>query len=381
MKKGLLGLAAGLLVSGAALAQEGAVDQATIDANGAYLKGYTLQGTYEDTVYCQWNTKNIKAHGTPVGGFEVPLDLKNEDGDLLWTEGYKPGQYAISWDDDKDALRIDFVNIMPNDGANYMDFTLTWSHWLEAQNEDATPFDSDGDTLAGPIFSYGLDAEGKTNPINITAEVMTDVDMVLRLDLGDGNGRISNRISPRNEVFAEADFGKYEFSFSDTVTQDGKDVNSVGFFSEAYAHDYHAVKNGRGDKTLPPLYGKNGPDFPVMLDPQQITKISMVIDDGTNGELDDSKTLWIKRIVLGDESKIGETHTPSWNTVEEPVANGKVAAPTVGVVKGGIKVSEEVVVYNAIGQVVAKGNGEIAVPAGVAFVKGANGGVAKVVIK
>lgn len=379
MKNILLYFTIGLFATTTAFAQEGVVDQATIDDNGAYLSGYELNKTCTDTVYTQWNLKNANGINIPVGGFEVPLDMKDDNDKLLWQEGYKKGQYQISWDTDKEALRIDFENLLPNAGKNYMDFSLTWTHWLLSQNGESTPFDMDGDTLAGDIFSYGLDEDGNTNPVNIKIYAMTDVYLNLRVDLGDGNGRMSNALSPRNEVFVTDDFEEYSYSFSGTATEGGKDVNEVGVFADAFTEDWHGIKNGRGDKTLPPMYGKKE-TAPIMLDPQMISKISLIIDDDDKGMQGDVKTLWIKRIVLGDEEKIGDTYIAPWEEVCISCTDGVETLEPLPFerIDGGIKVAEEVSVYNIMGQLLSTGKDEVACPDGLVVIKGESGRVVTV---
>jgi len=314
MKK-VIPLVLSFLCSYLLCAQEGEIGK----YHGEYLSGYASTGTFRDTVYSQWYTKNVKTDSMIAGEpWNVPI-VENIDrwGTYIDSDMYTGDQYSVSAEED--ALKIDFTNELPNNGRNYTDLRMTWTNW-EKGATGSTPFDFGGDTLTGEIYAYS----GK--PINIWVLCKADADLNLRVDLGDGNGRHSNRISPRMSIQASDEYEWYYFTFSDTSLSDGPDVNRVGMFADSYSGGWLGVENGRYSFNTPPLFQRAGPDYFVLLDPDLITTIRLTIDDGDKGKLGDQKTLRIKKIQLGGDKPEQPTYTATLTMLD---ANGSPLANSV----------------------------------------------------
>lgn len=335
---------------------------------GEYLSNYEECGCYKDLVYSHWYTKNIDFSNRVTGEWDIPIKELTEK----W-ETNAPEQYTISWDDSKEALKIDFVNQLPDGGMNYADLSLKWADLIGGA-EGTTPFNNNGPVLTGPIYSFG------NNPINIQAEILVDQDLNFRIDLGDGNGRLSNRISPRNEVFSDTDFQPYFFSFSDTTMSDGPDVNQVGIFADAYSGDFLGVPNGRYDMSEP-LYGNAGNEAAILLDPNLITKVSLTIDDGTQGMLDEAKTIWIKSITLGVGNEDGTSDSDEDNQEDNDNEKQNNKPFIVRAVNGGIIANQFVEVYDIYAQLIGSGQGKIECPQGLVIVVAENGKTKMVYVK
>lgn len=362
MKKGLLGLATGLLVAGAAFAQ---ADGEIGNYKGDYLKDYTSTGTYKDTVYSKYYTKNVNEDSLVDGGaWRIPV-MKNFD---KWQTNLD-AQYSFAEESDG-SLKISFVNQLA-DGSNdknYTDCNMEWTGMAEVDGK--TPFEDAGDTLLGQIYAY------KGEDIAVWVKCKADVTLNLRVDLADGNGRYSNRISPRQDIEA-GEYNWYYFSFSDTAMSDGPDVNAVGMLADSWSGAWQGVDNGRYSATTPPLYNRSGNDHAILLDPDLITKIGLTIDDGDQGVKGEEKTLWVSKIVLGG----GDENPTSFEGFGEGVAVKEAKELKLKVVKGAIVTEEAVEVYNILGAKIAAGAGTVACPAGLVIVKGVNGGVAKAIVK
>jgi len=360
MKKGLLGLAAGLLVSGAAVAQ---IDGVYQQYEGAYLADYQNQDNFADTIYSFYYCKNVETDSMIVGEpWNLPILGKIDK----W-ESYAEGQYAVS--EEEGALKIDFTNQLPDDGKNYTDIHMTWTGMKDVA--DKTLFENDGDTLTGEIYKFDVANE---KPLNVWVLCKAEDNLNLRIDLADGNGRYSNRISPRTNLQASDNYDWSYFTFSDTAKSDGEDVNKVGILGDAYGGDLNGVTSGRYDGKAP-FYGRSGTDFTVLLDPDLIIKIGITIDDGDKGEAGDEKTLFIKTIQLGGEQFGIATKGEGASVGTADEIEGFT------VIEGGILVNEEVEVYNLAGVKVGGGKGFVACPSGVIVVKSKTGAVAKVSIK
>lgn len=241
-----------------------------------------------DEIYESWEVKRIDDSEIIAEPWLVPIKEMQERW-ISWNDN----QYAISWDETKNALRVDFEN--QNDKYNYDAFTLMWSHWINGDDGEFRPFDEDGSVLAGPIYSYGK------NDVNVWLQAETSDGLNLRVDLGDGHGRMGNYIAPNLDFNGDQKIAL--FSYSGTDMYNGPNVNKVGVFADGWSPTFNGFDNGRHSGN-PPLEGKEGKEGMVMVDRDLITSIFFVIDNGALGKLGEKKTLWIKGIQIGGDEPV-----------------------------------------------------------------------------
>lgn len=333
---------------------------------GDYLSSYISKRDYLDTVYSRYWVKNIDHSFIRTYQWSIS-GLNRIEG---WhTEN--PEQYVFSLDGD--ALKLTFNANIPADNVNKYKTGCDFNRTTFKGSTGKSPFEYAGDTLYGEIFSYNEES------VDVWVKCKSNKALNLRLDLYDANGRCSNRISPRQDIVEGDTYNWYYFSFSDTALTSGQNVFKVGLLADSWSESWNGVPNGRYDSELPPLYGRAGHKYAVLLDPDLITGIGLTIDDGIEGDDIAKKELRGGEIVLGSYpydmlhcdcllTNINDS-SPQKNRLKIHVGAKSIS-------------SEEIItVYSMLGEKIAEGTEILNCPSGLLLVKSRSGKTAKVIMK
>lgn len=339
MKKGLLSITAGLLISLCASAQ---YDAAL----------WTVQDSTENV---QSLTGLNPSHGFDGTGGAITL---------------AGSCYAKSWVGD--ALKIDFTNtadLVAN--GQWSDFSFGFIQWEQITGSNGYKFMKDttgADRVNDIARAWTVDFSDPANA-TVTLKVQASAALILRADVGDIAGKSSNGASPRLPVAATAggcdpaDAAKWaEISYS--WGGDATASMAVDIMQDWYSGDWWTVRN------------VSFKDAHNSLDSSKIAKFALTIDDGTTGTVG-TKTLYVKDVVIGAAA------SPSQYAIW--VAPGTDITPISGaelkVVDGVIYSAGTITVSNAIGQVISSVQGQLSIaslPAGVYTISAAEG-TAKIV--
>jgi len=335
MKKGLLSIAAGLLISLGASAQ--------YDAD-------------------LWLVDDQTTNVLSITGITEANGFDGEVSGPTITTGYGD-TYAYSWVGD--ALKIDFTNTQsPNQWADFGFTLIQWEGNTGVEfMKDSVKADQDHDVARGWTVDFTDEANRE-----VTFKVQADAELELRADLGDIAGKVSNNASPAVTVAATVggvdvtDAAKWTtltYSWGDNGEADA----SVAVMEDAYSGAWWDISYSTF----------TWKDAINPLSPTQIARFMLTIDQGATGAVDDAKTLYVKDL------QIGAAANP---TIYEPFVNITTVEGGVLEVVDGVVYSEGTITVTGItGQVVLTAEGSLsisALPAG-AYVITAAEGSAKIV--
>ncbi|MFO7868462.1 MAG: T9SS type A sorting domain-containing protein [Bacteroidales bacterium] len=333
MRKGLLSIAAGLVISAGASAQ------------------------YNPDLWVVTDeTQNVQS----LTGFTP------DNGYSLDRIGGDEATYTTSFDDEGN-LQVEFTNVAKK-GAQYSDFRMGWYQW-ELDIEQKFETDTAGDPIDSDIMrGFTVDFKDDANR-EIELEVKADNDLTLRADLIDIAGKTSNQASPKANVVGDGEWQWVAYSWGGSPEISA----SVEVIEDTYTGDWWNVKKigEEGEDN----YLRGGSNNTVPMDTSHIIGVAFVVDDAGDGEPDDEKTLWIRNM------KVGAADNPTtyemW--VDVPTVDGDELEVKDGIVYSAGTIS----VMNVTGQEVASAEGELdisTIPAGVYIIVTPEG-TAKVVLK
>lgn len=335
MKKGLLSIAAGLLISFGVSAQY-------VDANWQVLD----------------NT-------TSVTGMKGLVPSNGYDGLVSGTLTYAGAPYVIAWEGD--VLAVTFTNPA---GANWADFGFITTPWTGGTGKYFTTT-TDGTAQASDIAQgFSIDMTDDANK-TLSFKVQADAPVNIRVDLGDIQGKLSNGASPKADFAATVGgvntseatkWTPLTFSWAGDLTAFANATKITDMYSGAW---WGVDNTGLGKGTEIPL------------DATKIVKVAMTLDDGpdadhtaTNAADGAIKKIYIKDLTIGDAS-----------TTWVYVGLESISGAELKVVDGVVYSAGTITVSSVSGQVIATAQGQLnidALPAGVLIITAAEG-TAKIV--
>lgn len=327
MKKGLLTITAGLLISLGVSAQY-------VDANWQVINETTPVTTQLVGLY-------------PSSGFDGV-----ESGPLTYGQGTT--YTSVAWDGD--VLGVAFTNPV---GDNWADFGFITVQWVGGTGKYFTTTTAGVAQESDAAKGYTVDFSDDANAY-IEFKVQASAALNLRVDVGDLQGKLSNGASPYADVAATAggvgitDATKWvtlTYNWSDDATASAH----VASITDMYSGAWWGINNT----------GLKDADNP--LDKTTICKIAMTIDDGSKGTDGDTKTLYIKDLKIGVGAEVD---------FEPYVGLETISGAELQVVNGVVYSAGTITVTSVSGQVVATADGELniaSLPAGVLVITAAEG--------
>ena len=329
MKKGLLSIAAGLLISFGVSAQY-------VDAN--------------------WQ---VQDNTTSVTGITGLCPSTGYDGTETGTLSFKAGTcYATAWDGD--VFAVTFTNPV---GDNWSDFGFITTPWTGGTSKYFTTTTAGVAQASDIAQGFSVNMTDDANKA-VSFKVQADAPLNLRVDLGDIQGKLSNGASPKASVVATTggvnvtDAAKWT-TLTYSWAGDATATANVAAMSDMYSGAWWGVDNT----------GIKDADNPLNV--AKIVKVSMTIDDGAQGTDAEVKHLYVKDLTIG-----GGTITPFAYVGLESVSGAELK-----VIDGVIYSAGTITVASVSGQVIATAQGQLnidALPAGVLIITAAEG-TAKIV--
>ena len=362
MKKALL-FAAAALVSGVAFAQPTLTPKSNIvTVDTLWLKSEGGIAEIKAEINKFWVVKNVdQSKITPclsnIINEAIVKAEKPAAGQIGWqTNADAPDQYKVSYD--KGAVKVAFVNQLANDGtANYKDFSLEWTGTKAAKGAHAgNPFYADGDTL------YGQFVDLTKGGYIVSVEAVADVDLSLRVDLVDINGRVGNNSdgSLYNTIGTAISTYEYKWNQDEASAENGLGTLPEDWYNGSWRNQDNGRYSGTAPVINPPFYKKQSSAVKgwCLLDMSKIGKIMFTIDDAAKSTKGTAKNLWIKSLTVGSGACVALEPLVK-TTGLKGIAKKSIKAYAVA---NAIKVEGKAKVYNMIGQVVAEGAESIEVP-------------------
>lgn len=330
MKKGLLSIAAGLLISFGVSAQY-------VDAN--------------------WQVTDATVAIT--GSLTGLVPSNGYDGVETGQLSYTGANYTTAWDGD--VFAVTFTN--PTAADNWADFGFITTPWTGGTGKYFTTTTAGVAQASDVAHGYSIDMTDDANK-GITFKVQADAPLNLRVDLGDIQGKLSNGASPKVNVVATTggvnvtDAAKWTtltYSWAGDATANA----NVAAMSDMYSGAWWGVDNT----------GLKDADNPI--NQAKIVKVAMTIDDGAQGTDAEVKHLYVKDLQIG----LGTA------TIWDFVGLESISGTELQVVDGVIYSAGTISVSSVSGQVIATAQGQLnidALPAGVLIITAAEG-TAKIV--
>ena len=296
------------------------VDPSLSKKDLALLSGKIPLGL-NDTANTYWVTKNI------VGNTVSSVNLIDTSKAVIskyfsWvtaTNSQFP-VYEISGvtEDSKPAIKVDFINPRnTTGGSNWTAFQFEW--YTKSENypsKNLFGYDMQIDRYSKVNYTpnanvdtlYSLLVNMDKNP-KITIAAKSDKKVNITMTITDVNGRTSNCIMPQHWLDGDSQWHNLEFNWN-YLGANQPEVGDTSYYNwdfnvsqaiDGYNASFLSTSNGRYGKTDPFLFGRTSYEGGIALDLTKIVGIQMFFDDGSLGNADDHKIVYIKDLIVGGD--------------------------------------------------------------------------------